>query len=263
MDPSGTAQWEKRNISDAVPRASGASASSAANWCDGVVHGLYRARHHDESALFLVPRGLCTRHLLVRGFPNLLVHAAGVRRRSAPGRELCVEACPARSLEMPGARAGSNMEAKAPRLERERRNLDSFNASRREHAGGPGCDARRAACRTLRLLSEDSGACGGCGETLYLRLLTEPSAHRLLVANATRRSSIYGGNLPMTPWAKTATCPCPRGRFCSRTTPNPASDTVSDPLQVRRACVRAAEGAGATTLAPLRVTEILEAVQVT
>jgi pyruvate-ferredoxin/flavodoxin oxidoreductase len=110
-----------------------------------------------------------------------------------------VEVCPAKSLEAAGIRA-INMAPKAPLLERERANLDYFMTLP---------DNRPAAVETslvrgiqyLTPLFEYSGACAGCGETPYLRLLSQLFGDRLLVANATGCSSIYGGNLPTTPWA--------------------------------------------------------------
>ena len=115
------------------------------------------------------------------------------------GCELCVEACPARSLEAAGVRA-INMEAKAPLLERERRNLEFFDTLPDNQPAGLDASLVRGV-QYLTPLFEDSGACAGCGETPYLRLLTQLFGDRLLVANATGCSSIYGGNLPTTPWS--------------------------------------------------------------
>ena len=104
-----------------------------------------------------------------------------------------------RSLEAAGIRA-INMEAKAPILERERRNLAFFDTLPDNKPAGLDAALVRGA-QYLTPLFEFSGACAGCGETPYLRLLTQLFGDRLLVANATGCSSIYGGNLPTTPWS--------------------------------------------------------------
>jgi pyruvate-ferredoxin/flavodoxin oxidoreductase len=118
------------------------------------------------------------------------------------GCELCVEACPVRSPEAAGIRA-INMAPKGPVLERERRNLTFFETLPDNKLTGVDAELVRGA-QYLTPLFEYSGACAGCGETPYLRLLTQLFGDRLLVANATGCSSIYGGNLPTTPWSVNA-----------------------------------------------------------
>jgi pyruvate-ferredoxin/flavodoxin oxidoreductase len=196
--PSGTTQWEKRNISDMVPGWKPEICIQCGNCAMVCPHSVIRARYYDESALSSAPPGFASAPLAGRGFPNLR-YTLQVAVEDCTGCELCVEVCPARSLEAAGLRA-INMEPKAPILARERSNLAFF-------ATLP--DTRPASVETslvrgiqyLTPLFEYSGACAGCGETPYLRLLTQLFGDRLLVANATGCSSIYGGNLPTTPWA--------------------------------------------------------------
>jgi pyruvate-ferredoxin/flavodoxin oxidoreductase len=115
------------------------------------------------------------------------------------GCELCVEVCPARSLEAAGTRA-IDMTAKAPLLDRERANFAFFETLPENVQKGIETSLVRGV-QYMTPLFEFSGACAGCGETPYLKLLTQLFGDRLLVANATGCSSIYGGNLPTTPWS--------------------------------------------------------------
>ena len=122
--PSGTSRWEKRNISDIVPVWRPDICIQCGNCAMVCPHAVIRARYYDASALAGAPDGFASAPLAGRGFPNLrFTLQIGVE--DCTGCELCVEACPARSLEAAGTRA-INMEAKAPLVERERRNLAFF-----------------------------------------------------------------------------------------------------------------------------------------
>jgi pyruvate-ferredoxin/flavodoxin oxidoreductase len=195
--PSGTTQWEKRNISDLVPEWKPQICIQCGNCAMVCPHAAIRARYYDESALALAPADFASAPLAGRGFPNLRF-TLQVAIEDCTGCELCVEVCPARSLEAAGIRA-INMELKAPILERERRNLEFFATLPDNHPAGLETSLVRG-IQYLTPLFEYSGACAGCGETPYLQLLTRLFGDRLLVANATGCSSIYGGNLPTTPW---------------------------------------------------------------
>ncbi len=196
--PSGTAQWEKRNISDIVPVWKPELCIQCGNCVMVCPHATIRARYYDDPLLANAPDGFPSAPLAGRGFPNLR-YTLQVAVEDCTGCELCVEACPVRSPEAAGVRA-INMEAKAPVLERERRNFEFFEALPDNKPMGLDAALVRGA-QYLTPLFEFSGACAGCGETPYLRLLTQLFGDRLLVANATGCSSIYGGNLPTTPWS--------------------------------------------------------------
>jgi len=196
--PPATARWEKRNISDIVPVWKPELCIQCGNCAMVCPHATIRARYYDDPWLAHAPKGFASAPLAGRGFPNLR-YTLQVAVEDCTGCELCVEACPVRSPEAAGIRA-INMEAKAPILERERKNLEFFDALPDNKPVGLDTALVRGA-QYLTPLFEFSGACAGCGETPYLRLLTQLFGDRLLVANATGCSSIYGGNLPTTPWS--------------------------------------------------------------
>jgi pyruvate-ferredoxin/flavodoxin oxidoreductase len=195
--PTGTAQWEKRNISTVVPGWRPDVCIQCGQCVMVCPHAAIRARHYDQSALADAPAGFQSAPLAGRGFPNRRF-TLQVAVEDCTGCELCVEICPARSLESAGIRA-INMAPKAPVLERERENFRFF-ASLPDNRPPEIDTGLVRGVQYLTPLFEFSGACAGCGETPYLRLLTQLFGDRLLVANATGCSSIYGGNLPTTPW---------------------------------------------------------------
>ena len=196
--PSGTSQWEKRNIADAVPTWDPGTCIQCGNCVMVCPHAAIRARYYDEAAVASAPVGFLSAPLTGRGFPGLRF-TLQVAVEDCTGCELCVEACPARNADTPTLRA-INMAAKLPILERERRNLAFFASLPNNRPASVELSLVRGV-QYLTPLFEYSGACAGCGETPYLRLLSQLFGDRLLVANATGCSSIYGGNLPTTPWA--------------------------------------------------------------
>lgn len=132
-----------------------------------------------------------------RGFPETK-YTLQVYPEDCTGCELCVEVCPAKSLKQSGVKA-INMKPKDPILEREKENVRFFEAIPINDRSQVDFTSVRGT-QYLEPLFEFSGACAGCGETPYVRLLSQLFGDRLLVANATGCSSIYGGNLPTTPW---------------------------------------------------------------
>ncbi|HSM43569.1 MAG TPA: thiamine pyrophosphate-dependent enzyme, partial [Acidimicrobiia bacterium] len=114
------------------------------------------------------------------------------------GCRVCVEVCPAKSKEVVSHKA-INMEPKGPHLERERANFSYF-LEIPEMTRSEVNTLSVKGTQLLQPLFEFSGACAGCGETPYLKLITQMMGDRMIVANATGCSSIYGGNLPTTPW---------------------------------------------------------------
>ena len=196
--PCSTARWEKRNIADRVPVWKPELCIQCGNCAMVCPHATIRARYYDDRSLESAPDGFKSAPLVGRGFPQLR-YTLQVAVEDCTGCELCVEACPVRSPEAAGIRA-INMEPKAPILEREQKNIAFFDALPENRPGSLDAALVRGA-QYLTPLFEFSGACAGCGETPYLRLLTQLFGDRLVVANATGCSSIYGGNLPTTPWS--------------------------------------------------------------
>ncbi|MFO1058205.1 MAG: 4Fe-4S binding protein, partial [Dongiaceae bacterium] len=196
--PSGTAAWEKRNIAEAVPVWRQDLCIQCGQCAFVCPHGVIRARYYDEARLNGAPDGFPSAPINVRGFPAVRF-TLGLSLEDCTGCGLCVEACPAASAVEPDTRA-INLESKLPLIEAGRRNLAFFEGLPvNDRAGVDFANVRGV--QFLEPLFAYSGACAGCGETPYLKLLSQLFGDRMLVANATGCSSIYGGNLPVTPWS--------------------------------------------------------------
>ena len=197
--PSGTSNWERRDLSEEIPVWRPDLCIQCGNCALVCPHSVIRARFYHESRLDDAPEGFRSAPLHGRGFPEIR-YTLQVAVGHCTGCTLCVDACPGRSPDEPNIRA-INMEDKAPLLELERNNLEFFRSL-------PEADRGRVDFSTVRgvqhltPLFEFPGACSGCGETPYLKLLSQLFGDRATIANATGCSSIYGGNLPTTPWAK-------------------------------------------------------------
>ncbi len=196
--PSGTTKWEKRNISDLVPEWDPATCIQCGNCAYVCPHSVIRAKFYNEKFLEKAPEDFKSAPINSRGFPETR-YTLQVYLEDCTGCNLCVEVCPAINLK-DKSRKAINMAEKEPVLEAEKRNIEYFENL-------PWNDRSKIDFSTvhgaqfLEPLFEFSGACAGCGETPYLKLLSQLFGDRLLVANATGCSSIYGGNLPTTPWA--------------------------------------------------------------
>ncbi|HRG97126.1 MAG TPA: pyruvate:ferredoxin (flavodoxin) oxidoreductase [Polyangiaceae bacterium] len=199
--PSGTSRWEKRNVSESVPAWEPDLCIQCGNCAFVCPHSVIRAKFYPESHLEGAPPGWKSAPISARGFPETR-YTLEIYVEDCTGCNLCVEVCPARSLTRSGVRA-INMTEKAPLLEAARANLEHFEAIPTNDRAQVDFSSVRGA-QFLEPLFEFSGACAGCGETPYLKLLSQLFGDRLLVANATGCSSIYGGNLPTTPWSKNA-----------------------------------------------------------
>src|SRR6516162_4286695 len=197
--PSGTAAWETRNIADQVP-VWRPDLCIQCGLCSFVCpHSVIRAKYYDQSLLEGAPPGFQSAPVNARGYPEVNF-SLQFYVEDCTGCSLCVEACPARSAVEPGIKA-INMERKSSLIGRERKNIAFFerlpvnDRARVDFANVRGV-------QFLEPLFEFSGACAGCGETPYLKLLSQLFGDRMMVANATGCSSIYGANLPVTPWSK-------------------------------------------------------------
>ncbi|MFT4108594.1 pyruvate:ferredoxin (flavodoxin) oxidoreductase [Propionicimonas sp.] len=196
--PSGTTRYEKRNISDVIAEWDPDACIQCGNCAFVCPHAVLRAKYYNDSALEGAPEGFQSAPLNAAGFPGSR-YTLQVYAEDCTGCGLCVEACPVKPLGSGGSRKAINL---APVLERtkEKQNVAFFETiavNRRSRVDF----ANVRGTQFLEPLFEFSGACSGCGETPYLKLLTQLFGGRATVANATGCSSIYGGNLPTTPWS--------------------------------------------------------------
>ena len=197
--PSGTAAYEKRNIAEAVPVWEEDLCIQCGQCSFVCPHSVIRSRTYDESALAGAPASFKSAPVNARGYPEERF-TLQFYVEDCTGCGLCIEACPSISPREPGKKA-INLAEKAPLLEAERTSMAFFeklpvnDRSRVDFANVRGV-------QLLEPLFEFSGACAGCGETPYLKLLSQLFGDRAQIANATGCSSIYGGSLPVTPWTK-------------------------------------------------------------
>ena len=243
--PSGTAAYEKRNISELVAEWDPDLCIQCGNCSFVCPHSVIRSTYYDESLLAGAPADFRSAPLDARGLPDTRF-TLQVYVEDCTGCELCVQACPVGAPQDP-ARKAINLAPREPLVAAERENIAFFETL-------PVADRSRVDFGTVRgtqflqPLFEFSGACAGCGETPYVKLLSQLFGERLMVANATGCSSIYGGNLPTTPWT---TGPDGRGPAWSNSL---FEDNAEFGLGFRLAADRHAE------LARRRLTELRDAV---
>ncbi len=195
--PSGTTQWEKRNVSDVVAIWEPDLCIQCGNCAYVCPHSVIRAKFFHKDNLEKAPEGFKNSPINARGFPETK-YALQVYLEDCTGCNLCVEVCPATDPAN-RIRKAINMGDKEPILQVEQKNIEFFESITWNDRSKIDFSTVHGA-QFLEPLFEFSGACAGCGETPYLKLLSQLFGDRLLVANATGCSSIYGGNLPTTPW---------------------------------------------------------------
>jgi pyruvate-ferredoxin/flavodoxin oxidoreductase len=198
--PTATSQWEKRTIAQEIPRWDPEVCIQCNQCVLACPHAAIRAKVYEPKAL---ESGHPPADFLSTDYraPDLrgLAYTLQVAPQDCTGCHLCVEVCPAKNKANPRRKA-INMEPLTPVLEEERAKYRFFlDLPEIERSRIQRLDAKGS--QFLRPLFEYSGACAGCGETPYLKLLSQLFGDRLLIANATGCSSIYGGNLPTTPWS--------------------------------------------------------------
>lgn len=194
--PTGTTQWEKRNIAEEIPVWE-MDLCIQCNKCALVCpHAAIRPKVYDPALLASAPATFKSTDFKMREYAGMK-YTLQVAAEDCTGCQLCVEVCPAKDKSSPSRKA-INMKPQPPLRDAERENFDFF-------LGLPDPDRSMLkddvkSSQFMQPLFEFSGACAGCGETPYIKLLTQLFGDRLLIANATGCSSIYGGNLPTTPY---------------------------------------------------------------
>ena len=199
--PTGTTQWEKRNIALEIPVWEEDICIQCGKCIFVCPHAVIRHKVYSPDLLEGAPESFKSAKARFKEFPDSL-YSLAVAPEDCTGCGLCVEVCPAKDKTQVGRKA-INMAPQPPIREREKANWEFF-------LDLPQVDRTQISLGTIKNsqllepLFEFSGACAGCGETPYLKLLSQLFGDRAIVANATGCSSIYGGNLPTTPWAVNA-----------------------------------------------------------
>jgi pyruvate-ferredoxin/flavodoxin oxidoreductase len=197
--PTGTTQWEKRNLASEVPVWDQQVCIQCGKCVMVCPHAVIRSKVYEAAVLQGAPSSFKSAEARLPEW-NGLKYTLQVAVEDCTGCGICVDVCPARNKSEARLKA-INMEPQLPLRETERENWNFFLSI-------PDTDRRRVSTDHVRKMQiqqplfEFSGACAGCGETPYIKLLTQLFGDRSLIANATGCSSIYGGNLPTTPYTK-------------------------------------------------------------
>jgi pyruvate-ferredoxin/flavodoxin oxidoreductase len=198
--PSGTAQWEKRNIALEIPVWEPDLCIECGKCVLVCPHATIRAKVCEPDLLQNAPSGFKTMPAKWRELPDQL-YTIQVAPEDCTGCRLCVEVCPAKDKSN-ASRKALNMSPQLPLRDSERVNWEYFlTLPEIARYGNLGFKSVKDV-QLLQPLFEFSGACAGCGETPYIKLMTQLFGDRTVIANATGCSSIYGGNLPTTPYTK-------------------------------------------------------------
>jgi len=199
--PTGTTQWEKRNLAVEVPVWDPDVCIQCGKCVMVCPHAVIRSKVYDAPDVQNAPATFKSRTARLPEWKGLS-YSLQVSVEDCTGCGICVDVCPARNKSEARLKA-INMQPQLPLRDAERENWNFFLSI-------PEMDRRNVPVGSVREMQvqqplfEFSGACAGCGETPYIKLLTQLFGDRLLIANATGCSSIYGGNLPTTPYTKNA-----------------------------------------------------------
>ncbi|MCE5268842.1 MAG: pyruvate:ferredoxin (flavodoxin) oxidoreductase, partial [Planctomycetaceae bacterium] len=199
--PTGTTQYEKRSIAQDIPIWDPKICTQCGLCSLTCPHATIRMKAVDPALLANAPASFKTTDYKGKEFPGWKF-VVQVAPDDCTGCSLCTQVCPAKDKEQVKHKA-IDMEPKLPHLDEERANYEFFMSL-------PDADRSKVKPDTIKgsqmllPLFEFSGACAGCGETPYIKLLTQFYGDRMLIANATGCSSIYGGNLPCTPYTVNA-----------------------------------------------------------
>jgi len=197
--PVGTTQWEKRNIAQEIPVWDPDLCIQCGKCVFVCPHSVIRSKVVSPEQLADAPEGFLSMSAKWRELPDLM-YTLQVSVEDCTGCSLCVEACPAKSKSNVGHKA-INMEMQAPIHDEQVKNWEYFMTLPEPEVVYE--DLPFTNVKNIQLLEptfEFSLACSGCGETPYLKLMSQLWGDRAVIANATGCSSIYGGNLPTTPW---------------------------------------------------------------
>ncbi|MGK7907248.1 MAG: pyruvate:ferredoxin (flavodoxin) oxidoreductase [Synechococcus sp.] len=196
--PTGTSKWEKRNIAAEIPAWDPDVCVQCGKCVMVCPHGVIRSKVYTSDRLENAPSAFKSTNARDSSWHDLKF-TLQVAAEDCTGCGICVDICPVKNKLEPRRKA-INMEPQLPLREQERQNWDFFlnlpNPDRSQ------LNLHKIGQQQMQEpLFEFSGACAGCGETPYIKLATQLFGDRMLVANATGCSSIYGGNLPTTPWS--------------------------------------------------------------
>ncbi|MBZ4201825.1 MAG: pyruvate:ferredoxin (flavodoxin) oxidoreductase [Methylovulum sp.] len=200
--PTGTAAYEKRNLALEIPVWDADLCTQCGKCVMVCPHAVIRSKIYATELTASAPATFKAAPMLGKDFPAGLSMTYQVAPEDCTGCTLCVDICPIRD-KTNASRKALTMQAQPPLRATERDNWSFFLSL-------PEYDRRALKTNTikgamvLQPLFEFSGACVGCGETPYLKLASQLFGDRMIIANATGCSSIYGGNLPTTPWSKNA-----------------------------------------------------------
>ncbi len=197
--PSGTTKWEKRNISDMVATWDADLCIQCGNCSFVCPHGVIRSKFYHKDLITNAPESFQSAPINARGFPETKF-TLQIYQEDCTGCNLCYEVCPVTDRSNQTRRA-INVIEKSDELQTIKENVAFYESLPQNDKP----DVNYSTVHGVQFLEpyfEFSGACAGCGETPYIKLLTQLFGDRLIVANATGCSSIYGGNLPTTPWTK-------------------------------------------------------------